>query len=186
MIDFNLKKGDIILAEPFMENPHFKDAVIVITEHSENNGTVGFIINKTLKLRMKEVVEDFPEIDLDLLYGGPVQTDTLHYVHTYGDILSDSLHVTKNLYWGGDFMQLKALIRQRVIQPEGIRFYLGYSGWSPGQLEEEFEEGTWMQSKLDLNYLFKTKLKKVWPRAMADKGNEFTVIAKMPGSISWN
>jgi putative transcriptional regulator len=186
MTDFNVEKGDIILAEPFMENPHFKDGVIVITEHSEESGTVGFLINKTLKLKMNEVVEEFPEIETELLYGGPVQTDTLHYIHTYGKVLNDSLHITKNLYWGGDFMQLKALIRQNVIKADGIRFYLGYSGWSPGQLEEEFEVGTWMQSKLDLNYIFKTKLKKVWPKAMADKGNAFTVIAKMPGSISWN
>lgn len=186
MSDFQVEKGDIILAEPFMENPHFKDGVILITDHSEENGTVGFIINKTLKLKMNEVVEDFPEINLDLLYGGPVQTDTLHYIHTYGDVLDESVHIMKNLYWGGDFRQLKALIRQNVIQAQGIRFYLGYSGWSAGQLEEEFDEGTWMQSKLDLNYLFKTRLKKVWPKAMADKGDEFTVIAKMPGTISWN
>ncbi|HKK89164.1 MAG TPA: YqgE/AlgH family protein, partial [Saprospiraceae bacterium] len=109
MTDFKIEKGDIILAEPFMENPHFKDAVILITEHSKENGTVGFIINKTLKLSMNEVVEDFPEIELELLYGGPVQTDNLHYVHTYGDVLKDSLQVMKNLYWGGDFAQLKAL-----------------------------------------------------------------------------
>jgi putative transcriptional regulator len=183
---FAISKGNILLAEPFMMGPHFKNAVVLITEHNEEHGTVGFIINKSLNLSMEQAVDEFPEISMDLLYGGPVQTDTLHYIHTYGDILDDSVHISGNLYWGGNFTKLKALINQKLINSNGIRFFLGYSGWSPGQLREEYEEGTWILSNIDANYIFNTDLSRVWPRAVADLGKEFTVIARMPGTIHWN
>lgn len=179
-------EGDIIMAQPFMDDPYFKDAVILITEHSEENGSVGFIFNKSLKVQIKEVMEDFPDFDVPLLYGGPVQRDTLHFIHRCGHILEESIEIGENLYWGGNFRQLRVLIREKLITPLDIRFFLGYSGWSPGQLEEEFETGTWLHSELDINYLFNTKIYDVWPLAVSDLGGNFEVIANIPKYFSWN
>ncbi len=186
MILPEFKKGNILMAQPFMDSLHFKDSVILITDHSDENGTVGFIINKSLNIFIPDVVDGFPDIELELHYGGPVQTDTLYYVHKYGDILKDSLAITDRLFWGGDFTQLKVLIREKIIDPSGIRFYLGYSGWSAGQLADEYEAGTWMLSEIDSNYLFKKKLGDIWPQAVYNLGDKFEVISKIPGSINWN
>ena len=61
-------------------------------------------------MRVTELIEDFPDIEADVFFGGPVQTDTIHYIHTAGDLLDDSVQITNNVYWGGSFEKLKFLI----------------------------------------------------------------------------
>lgn len=186
MVDVEFNKGSILMAQPYMESSHFKESVILITDHDDRNGTVGFIINKSLNITMSDVVEGFSDIELELHYGGPVQTDTLHFIHQYGHLLKDSIPITEHLFWGGDFTQLKVLIREKIIDPSGIRFYLGYSGWSPGQLRDEYQEGTWMVSEIDINYLFKKRLSEIWPQAVYNLGDKFEVISEIPNHTNWN
>lgn len=168
-----------------MEDPNFKRAAILLCDHGAD-GSVGFIINKPLDIRVDELVEGFPEFDAMVRLGGPVQTDTLHYLHTVGDLLEGSQAISKGVYWGGDFEKLKFLITTELIKPKDIRFFVGYSGWSVGQLNEEMEIGSWFTAEPDANYLFKMRSKRVWRKAMQNKGSTFSVIAEMPEFVSWN
>ena len=169
-----------MLAEPFMLDPNFKRSVILLTEHSDEEGSLGFILNKPIALKINELVEDFPEIEAPVHFGGPVAPETLHYIHDVGDILDESVHIARNIYWGGDFEKLKFLISSKLIQPRNIRFFLGYSGWSPGQLKDEMEYGSWVVAHMDANYAFKTKYQEMWRQVMRHKGGNFSVIADMP------
>ena len=105
----DIEKGVILLAEPFMADPDFKRAVILICEHHPQ-GTLGFVLNKPTEFNIDELVEDFPEFETKIYYGGPVQTDRLHYLHNLGDLLSDSLEISEGVWWGGDFDELQFLI----------------------------------------------------------------------------
>lgn len=169
----------MLLAEPFMLDPNFKRAVIFICEH-QMDGSLGFILNKPLDMTVNELIADFPEFAAPVYYGGPVQTDTIHFLHNAGDLLDDSAEVAPGIYWGGDFEQLKALIRSGLIEPRDIRFFVGYSGWTFGQLEEEMEYGSWVISDYHPNYVFTTKTNRLWQKVMRNKGDTYTVIAQMP------
>ena len=181
-----IRKGSILLAEPFMLDPNFKRSVILLTEHSEKEGSLGFVLNKPITLKINELIEDFPEIDCPVYYGGPVAQETLHYIHDVGDILDGSLKIAQNIYWGGEFEKLKFLIDTKLIQPKNIKFFLGYSGWSPGQLMDEMEYGSWVIAHLDTNYAFKTEYKEMWRQVMKHKGGSYVVIADMPDNSFLN
>ncbi len=185
MVKKDIENGKILLAEPFMADPNFKRAAVLLCEHGEE-GSVGFIMNKPLNMRIDELIEDFPEFESEVLFGGPVQTDTIHYIHNKGELLEGSIKVVDGVFWGGDFEKLKFLIASHLIQPENIRFFVGYAGWSEGQLKDEMVYGSWVTAEMDANYLFKITPSDLWQKVMYNKGDTYTVIAQMPDGVSWN
>jgi putative transcriptional regulator len=72
------------------------------------------------------------------------------------------------------------------VKPENIRFFVGYSGWSGGQLEDEMETGSWVTASMDSNYLFRSEPTTLWSQIMYDKGDLFEIISDMPEQMSWN
>ncbi len=182
----HIDTGNILLAEPFMIDPNFKRAVVLICDHTRQDGTVGFVLNKALGLQITELISEFPAFRSEVFYGGPVQTDSIHYIHNVGDVLDNSTKVVDGVWWGGDFEKLKFLITAQMIKPENIRFFVGYSGWSPNQLNNELKLGSWVISDMHANYLFKSSAKALWQQVMKNKGNHFSVIADMPDGANWN
>jgi putative transcriptional regulator len=180
-----VQKGTILLAEPFMLDPNFKRSAILLCDHG-SEGSVGFILNKPIKMNVADLLAEFPEFHARVSFGGPVATDTLHYVHSLGELLDESYEVADGGSWGGDFNQLKALIKEGFVEPHHIRFFIGYSGWTVGQLEEELEVGSWITAEMDKNYIFNIQTKKLWRQIMHDKGNQYAVISQMPEYKTWN
>ncbi|THH41446.1 YqgE/AlgH family protein [Neolewinella litorea] len=186
-----IKNGTILLAEPFMLDQNFKRTTVLLVEHNAE-GSMGFIINRPVSrkrsspMRIDELVKDFPEFNAPVYFGGPVGTDTVHYLHRKGDLLEGSEEVIKGIYWGGNFEQLKVLIDQGVITPRDIRFFVGYSGWSDQQLQEEIDGGSWVTAKMYPNYLFKSEPDELWAQVMQNKGNTFSVIAGMSEEANYN
>ncbi len=178
--------GDVLVAEPFMMDPNFRRTTVLVVEHNEE-GSLGYVMNRPLPgVRVDGLVKDFPEFDSEVMYGGPVQQDTLHYLHNVGDLLEGSRKVAPGVWWGGDFDKLKVLIEAELIKPESIRFFVGYAGWGPGQLEEELEYGSWVLADMDANYMFRMRPRGLWRRILQDKGGNYSVIAQMPPSAVWN
>ncbi len=185
MRENKIQSGQLLIAEPFMADPHFKRAVILLCEHAEG-GSLGFILNKSLDMKVDELIADFPDFDSMVYFGGPVQTDTIHYIHNIGEMLEDSQKIAHGVYWGGDFEKLKFLISSKMVEPKNIRFFVGYAGWSEGQLLEEMSYGSWMMDKMDANYLFRNQAQHLWQDVLENKGNTYSVIAQMPDGWSWN
>lgn len=185
MVRQEVSSGKVLLAEPFMLDPNFKRSAVLLCEHNED-GSVGFIMNKPLKMRIDELIDGFPEFDSEVFFGGPVQTDTIHYIHNVGDLVEDSVKVADGVYWGGDFEKLKFLIASNLVLPHNIRFFVGYSGWSEGQLNDEMGYGSWVLAEMDANYLFKSEPKKLWTQVMYNKGDTYSVIAQMPETSNFN
>jgi putative transcriptional regulator len=171
--------GQLLVAEPFMSDPYFNRAVIQLCEHNED-GALGFIINKPIDMALQDLIPGLESTDLKVFYGGPVQTDSLQYLHNAGHLLEDSRMVSPGIYWGGDFEKVKFLLENRLILSDNIRFYIGYSGWSEGQLEEELSYGSWLLGQADPNYLFKLPPSDVWKQVLEVKGGNYSVISAMP------
>ena len=121
-------KGRILIAEPFLPGSYFNRAIILLVAHSDK-GAIGFILNKKIDYPVNEILGDFPEFEAEVYIGGPVSTDTIYFIHSLGKLIPGSIHVKDNIYWGGDFEEVKRLIREGLILPGQIRFFLGYSGW---------------------------------------------------------
>ena len=169
-----------------MLDPHFKRAVILMCEHSREEGSLGYILNKKMGLKLNAILADFPDFDADIYYGGPVSTDTLHYIHTLGDLLPNSVKITDGVFWGGDFEELKQLVSMNMINAQDIRFFIGYSGWSAGQLQAEMREHSWLLGQVDANFVFKLYNKNLWKKVLENEGDTFGVISDIPEDFSWN
>ena len=109
----SISKGKVLLAQPFMTDPHFSRSVILLVEHNEET-SLGFILNKPLRINVNELIAEFPEIDSEVYYGGPVATDTIHYVHKKGDILEDSKMVTPGIYIGVEILSVSKCSLMKV------------------------------------------------------------------------
>ena len=128
-----------------MLDQNFKRSVILLTDHNEIE-SVGFILNQPTKLDINDLIDGFPYFDAPVYIGGPVQKDTLHFIHSKGDLIDDSVHVKENLYWSGNFQTLMKLVVEKKIFSSQIRFFAGYSGWGPGQLEDEIKQNSVLSS----------------------------------------
>jgi len=100
-------KSKLLVSDPYLYDQNFRRSVILLTEHSIRKGTVGFILNKPLKIPVDSLLSDFPEFTSHVYYGGPVNTERIHFIHTAGDILDGSILNSKGLYWGRDYPQSK-------------------------------------------------------------------------------
>jgi putative transcriptional regulator len=117
--------------------------------------------------------------------GGPVRKDTVHYIHTLGELIPNSVHVKDEIYWGGDFEQIKEYIREGLIQPSQIRFFLGYSGWSPRQLEGEIENNAWLVSEVDSSKIMKPD-ENLWNKILQSLGSHYKSWTNCPENPTLN
>ena len=178
------RQGRILISEPLLNDSYFKRSVVFLTEHSEN-GSVGFVLNKPIDLTIQDVIKDFPEFDTQLYVGGPVGKDTVHYIHTLGELLPNSVHVKDNIYWGGDFERLKELISEGMVDRSQIRFFLGYSGWSPQQLEGEIENNAWLISEVQGKWIMLPD-ENMWKEVLNSLGNRYKIWTNCPENPALN
>lgn len=177
-------KGKVLISAPMLGDI-FKRSVILLTEHNED-GTVGFILNRPTELKLNELIEDFPEFDAPVYIGGPVQRDSLNFICRKNYFEDDGYEISEGLYWNGNFEKLKILIENGTIGPEDIKFYLGYSGWGPGQLEEELNLKSWYVNTLSSDLIFDNDVTLLWSKILRSMGNEYTIISTFPDDPSVN
>ena len=177
--------GKLLIAEPFLDDPYFKRSVVLLTEHNEN-GSIGFILNKPIEIKLKDAVGELPPIDSNIHLGGPVARETLHFLHTEGDLIDGSLEIMKGLFWGGNFETLKKMIELDKIQPEAVKFFVGYSGWEPKQLDKELKLNSWIVLDGNVSDIMKRNTANLWKDILKEKGNEFGVIAEFPTDPTLN
>lgn len=179
------KKGRLLIAEPFMDDPYFKRSVVLLTEFSKD-GSFGFMLNKPLEIKINEVMENFPPFDAPIFMGGPVQSDSIFYIHTQGEIIKNSMKITDNLYWSGNFDQLKQLIKDQQIFPNEIKFFIGYSGWDYEQLIGEIDDESWIISNLESKELNDLNDVDLWKNTLQGMGSKFSLLSNFPEDPSLN
>jgi putative transcriptional regulator len=189
MMDMNInnqepEKGKLLVSEPFLADYNFKRSVILLATH-EPTGSVGFILNKPLNLRLKDVIEVEDYVDVPLYLGGPVQNDTLHYIHS-DKSLPDSQQIGENLYWGGDFEKVLAMLKSNTLDKSKYRFFLGYSGWSAGQLDMEIDIHTWIVTSPSNDIIFQEDDEKLWRNVLRNMGGTYKVMSNSPESPQLN
>ncbi len=179
------ERGKILIAEPFLQGPYFARSIVLLTEHGKE-GSVGFVINKSTDVYPDEVIEDLFNFSGELFIGGPVSSNTLHYIHTLGHLVPGSIKITSSIFWGGDFDKLKKLINKGVATNESVRFFAGYSGWSPGQLEYEIAENSWIVSSIDDQKIMSTDVSMIWKESLEHMGDVYRTWSNFPANPTFN
>jgi putative transcriptional regulator len=178
-------KGRLLLSEPFMDDFYFGRSVVLLVEHGQE-GTFGLIMNKPVPEKFNDIVSDFPQFDATVYIGGPVQPDNMFILHTLGDRVEGSIEIMDGLFWGGDLESVKDQILVGKITSDQVRFYMGYSGWEPQQLDNELERNSWVVTKTTANKLLKTKFNKMWSHFVSQLGSEYELWNRFPVNPEMN
>lgn len=178
--------GRLLISEPFLADPNFKRSVILLTDHGEE-GAMGFILNQRSNLLVKDVIPDLEMADFPLFVGGPVEVDTIHYLHRCYDKLNSGEEIMDGIYWGGNFEALKILIENNSITQDDVKFFIGYSGWGFEQLNEEIATNTWMVSdQYHQDIIFSQNEEELWKEVIINLGPKYAHVSNFPTDPSLN
>lgn len=173
-------RGDLLISEPYLPDPNFERTVILICEHDEN-GSIGFVLNKLANVKLPDVMEDVDGFDADLFIGGPVEQDTLHFIHRTNSLTEHANELMDDVYWGGSYDEVLSLINTKSLAKEDIRFFMGYSGWSPGQLMDEMKVRSWIVLKnVNSEMIFDWNNQDLWKECLKSMGGKFKLISNYP------
>jgi putative transcriptional regulator len=178
-----IARNSLLIAEPFLGDANFERSVVLICEHTDDDGSFGLILNQTTTLHVSDVIDDV-YADIPLFVGGPVQPDTLHYLHRRPDLIDNSIRLGEGLYWSGDFGQVKQALNIGTLTEADARFFIGYSGWEAGQLHRELDEKAWIMTRTnsgsDANFLFDTPPDQLWRGILKRMGGQYKVLSNYP------
>lgn len=177
MID--LAPGILLIADPFLKDPNFLRTVVFLCEHKEE-GSFGFVLNRQYENTLDELIPELEGHKVPVYYGGPVQLDSIHFLHQYPDEIPGGQEVIKGVYWGGDFDAVVNLIKDPAFNQAKIRFYIGYSGWSEGQLKTEMTEKTWLTVKASRKLIFHDNYGEIWKESLKHLGGDYEMMANFP------
>ena len=180
------KNGRLLVATPELLLDHFfNQSVLLLTEHNDK-GSMAFMLNKPLILRLNDIFNDIPS-GFQLWNGGPVESSNLFYLHNVPHLIPKSIPFdsAKNLHIGGDFNIVKTLLKEQVIDENNIRFFLGYSGWAPKQLEDEIADKAWFVTRNDID-IFDFNPRDIWKEKIVDIDPENIIWKNAPSNPHLN
>jgi putative transcriptional regulator len=173
-------KGILLIAEPFLNDPSFVRSVVVLCEHNEE-GSFGLVINNKLDMELGDFFPEFEDFKIPLYQGGPVEIDSLHFLHQYPDLIPDSIMISDGVYRGGNFETVRTLINSEAIDLDKIRFYVGYSGWDPDQLDEEvILENSWLTTEATPALVFLQNTNDIWKESIKKLGGKYEMMINFP------
>jgi len=169
----DVKRGSVLISEPFLSDDNFSRTVVLITEHNEK-GSFGLVLNRPYeKKSLDKLVDGFENSPIPLFLGGPVEHNTLHFVHSLGHQVPSTIQISEHLFWGGDFEYLRLLSATRQLDPTKFKFFIGYSGWMPNQLNEEVKAKSWVVTNLKPDHIFQLPSDAMWSECLKSLGGKF-------------
>lgn len=172
-------RGTLLIANPFLKDPNFLRTVILMCENA-HEGSFGFVLNKRLPMALNEIVPDLESENFPVYAGGPVQPDSLSFIHQYPEEIPGGQEISKGVFWGGNFESLKILLKSKSIDPDKIRFFIGYSGWSEGQLDQELKGDSWLTVPSTRKLIFDTEAEDIWKESIKELGGEYEMMIHYP------
>lgn len=173
------RENSLLIADPFLKDPDFMRSVIFLCSHGEE-GSFGLKLNEKFDHSLNEIIDGLDDFDLPVYVGGPVGLDTLHFLHQCPDLIPEAQRVADDIWWGGNFDVVKQMIREYNIDTSKIRFFIGYSGWSGGQLDEEMKEKTWLVEEAVSRLIFNVSEDDVWKESVKLLGSAYHQIIHYP------
>ncbi len=181
-------KGSLLIANPVLPDPNFSRTVILLCNHNDQ-GSFGLVINRSTQLKAPDL---FSSIDILKSYnakiytGGPVSQSMVFYLYRSSRNVIDLDEICSGVYLGNNLESLESLYLDIENPEENIRFYLGYSGWSEGQLDGEMEQNSWLIQNANEQFVFLDSENLIWPKAVNSLGEKYQYLTKAPVNPQWN
>lgn len=153
----------LLVAAASMPDPRFAESVVLVTRHGRSP-PIGVIINRPTQATLDQLFPKLPDAESQrpLLYGGPVATDQITFLYRSAQGASDAIAIAPNIHLGRSGVTLRKLLRGEHPH-QGLKVFVGYAGWSFGQLEQEIERGGWYVLPVDEKAIFDQPADTVWP-----------------------
>lgn len=179
--------GSFLIAETELQDPNFFRTVVLIIHHNAE-GAFGLVVNRKSEVSLGDVLDgvaDSPAAALPVYVGGPVQNEYLFVLHNGlpGEFCSEHIErVADGVFFEPSFGHVARFMASSEyaaapVRPQ-IRVYAGYSGWSPGQLEEEIAEAAWLSLSARADIVFETNPEESWQAALSSKGDFYRIVAQ--------
>ncbi|HEX8010421.1 MAG TPA: YqgE/AlgH family protein [Casimicrobiaceae bacterium] len=154
----------LIVARAELPDSNFKDAVVLVMNNL-GPAPAGLIINRPTRIPVSELFPDvkrLAQLDDKVYFGGPVQIESVSFLFRADTPPEDAVQVLDGVYLSRDGELLRKLLgREKPM--EGLRIFIGYSGWGPGQLQVEIARGDWTLAPADISAIFSGKSEHPWP-----------------------
>ena len=183
--EIQLESGVLLVAPPAMVDPNFRKSVVLLCEHTAA-GSFGLILNHNIAVGMGELIADLSSFTEPVRIGGPVQLDTLHFLHRFGSDVSGAIEIFKGAFWGGELDDLQRLFVEKTPSRDDLRFFLGYAGWSPNQLENELSEHAWIVTELDSRIIMADPDLNLWQDTLEGLDGKYRTWINFPENPSLN
>lgn len=173
------EKGILLVANPFLKDPNFLRTVVLMCSHNEE-GSFGLTLTKQLPLTLIDILPDITDSTFPVFLGGPVQPEAFHFLHEYPHIISGGLEVSDGVYLGGNFEAMLTQLNNNKLEGGKIKFFVGYSGWGPEQLDHELKEDSWLTVSATKRILFSVEPEDIWKEALRDMGDPYEGMINYP------
>lgn len=189
--DFKNKKygkGSLLIANPVLPDPNFSRTVILLCNH-DKQGSFGLIINRTTTLKAPDLFSDIDilnDYNEKIYFGGPVSQSMVFFLCRSSCGIGELDEVCSGVYLGSSWETLEEVYPTIKNPEQNIRFYLGYSGWSGGQLAGEMEQNSWLIQNADEQFIFLDSENMIWPEVINSLGEKYQYLIRAPVNPQWN
>lgn len=180
--------GSLLVAEPLMDDQYFSRSAILVLDEPEDGGHFGLILNKPTEMTLKDLMPEWESgIRIPIFCGGPVDLQRMFLLHSLGDRLGPATEILPGIFVGADLDKIIAYIEDGGEVEGKLRFFLGYCGWSPGQLDGEIHGKTWAVNALPQSFdLLKGCGTEYWNREVKNLGEDYRGWLLVPEDPSFN
>lgn len=184
----NFKRGSLVIASPFLKEYYFDHAAVLLLDNPSDGGLLGLVLNKRSKVMLSQLFPDVGNAENVSVYcGGPVGREHLFMLHSLPELLSSSLEVCPGIYVGGNPEEVLEYVADGGEVEGKVRFFLGYSGWSRGQLASEIHRRSWtVDNAPDTSALLSGRGVAFWRRAVEHLGPDYRGWLNVPDNPSMN
>jgi putative transcriptional regulator len=183
---FKSLQGQLLLDGGNLTGSFFQRTVVLICQH-DRDGAFGLVLNRKSGGKVGElIVADMPEAlrDQAVYLGGPVQASALTYLHSDASVAEGN--VFSNVALGHSLETMIELV-EALPPDQRLRVFAGYSGWAPGQLEEEMKRGAWMTHPATVDLVFHRESELLWREILLSRDEwQYRLLADAPDDVSWN
>jgi putative transcriptional regulator len=162
----------LLVARSSLNDPNFKNSVVLVMNNLAP-APAGVILNRPTQIPVAKLFDDIKglaKVDDKLYFGGPVAIDLASFVFRADSPPEHATRVMEGVYFSTD-RELLVKLLARDSPMDGLRIFIGFSGWAPGQLEAEIERGDWTLAPADGDAIFGHKSEHPWPERSPDEGH---------------